>query len=80
MLAAIRLGERLGVTETGVYTAVENACGRAGLDTRWERALGEAYPYLIKDKKSDGRTIDAVLLKRLGEPVRMKLKPEEMKL
>ena len=80
MLAAIRLGERLGVTETGVYSAVENACGRAGLDTRWEHALGEAYPYLIKDKKSDGRTIDAVLLKRLGEPVRMKLKPEEMKL
>lgn len=80
MLAAARLGERIGVTEPGVYDAVLNACDSAGLDTGWENALADAYPYLIKDKKSDGKKIDAVLLKRLGEPLRMRIKPEEMKL
>ena len=80
MLAAVRLGERVGVTEKGVYEALAAACENAGLDTRWGAALDNALPYLIKDKKSDGETIETVLLKRLGEPVRMRMKPEEMML
>ncbi|MCR5807962.1 MAG: 3-dehydroquinate synthase [Clostridiales bacterium] len=73
MLAAIRLGERLGVTESGVYEAVESACERAGLGARWEALTADALPLLPLDKKSDGASLDFVLLERLGRPVRRRL-------
>ncbi|MBQ4446846.1 MAG: 3-dehydroquinate synthase [Clostridia bacterium] len=73
MLAMIRAGERLGVTEAGVFGAIERACIKAGLDTDYAPLIDKALPLLGRDKKSDGVMIDAVLLKRLGEPMRMKL-------
>ena len=80
MLAAARLGEHVGVTEKGVYEAILAACEKAGLDTDWRPVLDNALPYLIKDKKSDGETIETVLLTRLGNPVRVRMKPEELML
>ena len=80
MLAAARLGERVGVTEKGVYEAILAACEKAGLDTDWRPALDNALPYLIKDKKSDGETIETVLLTRLGNPERVRMRSEEMML
>ena len=79
MLAAIRLGERLGVTRPGTYTAVYEACEACGLDTDWESGSRAALELISKDKKSDGNRIDMVLLERPGRPVRMKLAPEDIR-
>lgn len=76
MLAAVRLGEKLGVTAPGVFCAVESALARAGLATGHASYLKEAAAFLSRDKKSDGELIDAVLLEELGKPVRMKLSAE----
>ena len=70
MLAAAWLGHELDVTEAGVLETLHDACGRAGLDTDWRRGLSCALPFIARDKKSDGRGIDLVLLKKLGQPVR----------
>ena len=70
MLAAARLGRELGVTEEGVSEALREACERAGLDTDWRRGLLGALPFISRDKKSDGRGIDLVLLREIGQPVR----------
>ena len=78
MLAAIRLGERLGVTAAGVYPAVAEACERAGLDTRFDGALNGALTYIRRDKKSDGQRIAFVLLEDLGRPVIRALRAEEI--
>ncbi len=79
MLAAIRLGERMNVTERGVYDPVEAACVRAGLDTDWESRLEKAARFIERDKKSDGRRIDFVLLEKLGKPVRKSVGTDEVK-
>lgn len=78
MLAAVRLGERLGVTSEGVYEPIEAACERAGLETHPEGLIKEALPLLALDKKSDGKRIDFVLIRELGKPERMKLSPDEI--
>ena len=80
MLAAVRIGERLGLTEAGVYDRLEAACRAAGLDTDREEHAREAEGFLMRDKKSDGERIDFVLLKKLGEPVRIRLSRDELKL
>lgn len=67
-LAMTRAGERLGVTEQGVYGHIEDACIRAGMDTDWEGRIPSSLPFLKADKKSDGRSVAAVMLKRIGEP------------
>lgn len=77
MLAAVRLGERLGVTCAGVYGALLSACEKAGLDTDFEAHICPVLPFLSRDKKSDGRAIDFVLLEGLGRAVRKKLPLEE---
>ncbi|MBO4849083.1 MAG: 3-dehydroquinate synthase [Clostridia bacterium] len=73
MLAVTRLGERIGVTEAGSYGAILSACERAGLDSAWEGGLPAALPYIRRDKKSDGCSVDAVLIERPGAPIRKKL-------
>ena len=78
MLAAVRIGERLGVTEAGVYDRLEAACTASGLDTDWEERARNAEAYLSRDKKSDGGKIDFVLLKKLGEPIRLGLTKREL--
>ena len=73
MLAAVRMGERLGVTCAGVFDALLSACEKAGLDTDFKPRLCPALPYLRRDKKSDGANLDFILLEQLGRPVRKKL-------
>lgn len=77
MLMAVKVGERLGVTGAGVYESIEKACAAAGLDTDWKCFKEAALPFVSRDKKSDGDSIDFVLLAALGKPVRMKLKKED---
>lgn len=79
MLAAARLGERLGVTGDGVYHALYDACSACGLDVSWEERIGRALNLVSRDKKSDGSRIDFILLERLGRPVRMKLTADEIR-
>lgn len=79
MLAAARLGERLGVTGDGVYRAIYDACSACGLDVSWEERIGRALKLVSRDKKSDGSRIDFILLERLGRPVRMKLTADEIR-
>ena len=79
MLAAIRLGERLGVTRPGTFEAIKDACERSGLDTEWESRIKDAISLIGMDKKSDGKKIDTVLLERPGRPIRMKLAPEDIR-
>lgn len=69
MLAITRFGERIGVTDSGVYGKIAEACERVGLDTRWEERLPAALGFVAADKKSDGESVSAVLLERLGVPV-----------
>lgn len=78
MLLMIRVGERLGVTNDGVYDRLESAMNRVGLDTRYETRLEGVRKFLLRDKKTDAGLIDAVLLKDIGEPVRMGLSPDEL--
>ena len=73
MLAAVRLGERLGVTANGVYGELENAVMRAGLDADFAPHLNKALPLLSRDKKFDGSTVEFVLIESIGKPVRRKL-------
>lgn len=78
MLAAMRLGEKLGVTRQGTGEAIEAACEACRLDTDWGSRLQSAAPLLSMDKKSDGQKIDVVLLEKLGRPIRMKLAPGDI--
>ena len=73
MLAAVRLGERLGVTAKGVYEELGNAIIRADLDADYAPFLDKALPLLSRDKKFDGSTVEFVLIESIGRPVRMKL-------
>jgi 3-dehydroquinate synthase len=73
MLTAARLGTDLGVTEEGVYETLEDACRAAGLSTEWRGLVSGALGLLSMDKKSDGASLDFVLLEKLGVPIRKKL-------
>ena len=73
MLAAARLGERLSVTDTAVFSAIKEACERTGLDTDHAAFVKDALPLLSRDKKSDGSRVTFVLLKSLGEPLLARL-------
>lgn len=79
MLAAIRLGERLGVTKEGVFGAVQKAIEKAGLDAQYEKRLDSALRFISHDKKSDGQSIAFVLLEELGKPVITHLGISEIK-
>lgn len=73
MLAAIKLGEKLGVTDGACYPAVISSCEACGLDTDWEEKAENARGLIVKDKKSNGTSVDMVLLESLGRPVRRKI-------
>ena len=78
MLAAIRLGEALNVTDRAVFPRVELAIKKAGLDTRYEDHLPDSFCFIARDKKSDGAFVDAVLIKEAGKPIRMRLAHETL--
>ncbi|MCR5611733.1 MAG: 3-dehydroquinate synthase [Clostridiales bacterium] len=80
MLSMIRLGEKLSLTGSETFGAVRSALLRAGLDAGFEPYASDAFLYLSRDKKSDGKRIDAVLLRRPGEAFLKKLTLDELRL
>lgn len=80
MLLMIRLGEKLSLTGSETFGAVRSALLRAGLDVGYEPYASNAFPYLSRDKKSDGSRIGAVLLNRPGKAFIKMLTPDELKL
>ena len=78
MLAAASMGERLDVTSPGAYGRIASAAKAVGLRTDWKTYLDKALPLVSRDKKSDGASIDFVLLRDIGSPFRMALTPEKI--
>ena len=65
MYIAAGLGERLGVTPSGVHVEIERALKSFGLDVSVET---EGLTEIIRrDKKSDSKGVNLILLNRIGE-------------
>ncbi|MEG1548468.1 MAG: 3-dehydroquinate synthase [Clostridia bacterium] len=79
MVYAARLGEMLDVTQEGTEKKLIMVLEALGLPTRFEGDMNEVYNNLAFDKKADGSSIDAVLLRHIGSAVRVALKREEFK-
>ena len=68
MVAMLRVGEALGVTDPAEAARVVALLDRLGLPVRLDpAALRAALPFLALDKKRRGGAIRAVLLTRIGE-------------
>ena len=78
MLAAIRLGQKLGATRPGVYEAVLSAIKSAGLGADYGELWEGAKALIRRDKKSDGSGIAFVLLEDLGRPVISRLSADRI--
>ncbi len=78
MLAAVKLGESMGITAPTVFARLENAAQASGLDTDFMPLLPSALPLIARDKKSDGSHIDMILLEDIARPVRKKLTAEQI--
>lgn len=76
MLAASRLSEILGYCKGRVYDKIFQACVSVGMDVDWQTSLSEALKLISRDKKSDGRHIDMVLLTDVAKPIRVPVSVE----
>jgi 3-dehydroquinate synthase len=71
MVAAARVGERLGVTRGGTAAALEEALGAVGLPVRVPAGTDaeEVVRRTSGDKKNRGAEIRMVLLRGIGRPL-----------
>jgi 3-dehydroquinate synthase len=71
MMAAVRLSEKICGFPAAQSARLEKLIGRAGLPTTIPGEIGTelAISKLKMDKKKAGKTINFVLLKKIGEPV-----------
>ncbi len=69
MRVEARLGERIGVTESGTARRIERLLEACELDRPWEeeRPASQVWSALVLDKKARGGRVRSVLLRRLGE-------------
>lgn len=69
MRVEARLGEQIGVTETGTARRLEGLLESCELDRPWEeeRSPAQVWRALVRDKKARGGRVRCVLLSRLGE-------------
>lgn len=70
MVLAVRLGIELGITPEGIYEKVLGILKKHQLPDRCPYSKEELLPYLLRDKKRRGKSINLILLKDIGEAVR----------
>lgn len=78
MVKAAELGERLGVTPSGVAGTIAAACAALGLPTRIDCGKADYTAAIGRDKKASGEDISLVLLTELGHAMTHKLPKEEV--
>ena len=70
MVAALRVGRELGLTEPSTVDRVTHLLARLGLPTDLAaQPVEDALRLLGRDKKRSGSTLRAIFLRRLGEPL-----------
>jgi len=78
MVIAARLGEQLGITEKGSADALEACLKRWHLPTQLPYAIDDLKPYIAKDKKTAGASINVILLGKLGKYETLRLGVTEL--
>ncbi len=79
MVAALRIGTALGVTEPGLSERCGRLLGRLGLPIDLDREpLDEAMPRVMADKKREGDAIGYVLVQAAGRPLVRRLTPTDI--
>ncbi len=70
MVAALRVGRALGITDDATATRLTALLAALGLPVRLSRPdIEAALPYLSLDKKRRGSTVRAVFLAAIGRAV-----------
>ncbi len=78
MLAALRIGEVLGVTPTAILPRVQALLQRWDLPLSTDLTLAEILPNITADKKREGKGTKFVLLEDVGKPLLQWLGDEEL--
>jgi len=79
MVAMLRVGQKLGLTEPATTRRITELLARLGLPVDLDaQPLSAAFPYLAFDKKRRGGQIRAVLLREPGAPLLAAMTPEEL--
>lgn len=78
MVAMAKIGERLGVTESGTAQRLSALLQKYGLPVAYGGDRQKVYESLAYDKKTEGAEVDAVLLQKIGEAVRKRLPRKEI--
>lgn len=78
MVAAARLGERMGVTPAGTDAQIEELLTQYQLPVSIAASREDYRSTLVKDKKSQGSSIHLVVLTQLGEAGTVKLPQERL--
>jgi 3-dehydroquinate synthase len=73
MVAAAKLGEKLGITPAGTHTEIEALLRQFGLPTAISATAQDYEETLGKDKKSQGENINLVVLEELGKAKTVKM-------
>ncbi|MBL8718092.1 MAG: 3-dehydroquinate synthase [Myxococcales bacterium] len=79
MIAALRVGVGLGVTEKALLVRVRDLLLRLGLPVALDdEPLAEAMPRVMADKKREGDKVAYVLIRSAGEPLVQRLTPTDI--
>lgn len=78
MVAAARLGQRLGVTPDGTEKEIAALLKKFGLPTEIAASQADYEETLVKDKKSQGENIHLIVLREIGKAEAVKLKKTEL--
>lgn len=78
MCLVARLGEQLGLTESGTETAIRRLTAAYGLPTDIPCSLEDYRSAIGLDKKGSGDGITVIFLKKLGETLPKKLAKKEL--
>lgn len=79
MLIAADLGEKLGVTQRGTKDRIEKVLIKHGLPTTHTYTAEALISATALDKKSEGSTLNLILLNQIGEAVIYKTNREEIR-
>ena len=78
MVAAAKLGQKLGVTPQGTDETIAQTLRQFGLPTAISATKQDYADTLTKDKKSDGELISFIALERIGKAVPVKLPKQQL--
>ena len=78
MVMAAKVGAYLGITEPGTAHTLEACLTRWHLPTNCPYAIDEMLPYIARDKKTAGSSINVILLQTLGKYETLRLGVSEL--